>query len=211
MDAVNAWFDSSNFGVVVLLISVGAAACLFAYGLSILVAGATDPVRKRLAAVTAPVRKEEKQQALDLSWFVNPLAKYLVPKKSTERDSAQTQLIQAGYRSQQALRNFYGIKAVLAISLPVLLLIAARWAPQLSTNAIAFFAILLAFIGVRLPDYVLGHLRGAASSGYETVYPMRSICSSFALNPGSVSRRRSNASRASWSSVIPSSRKSWRS
>jgi tight adherence protein C len=160
MDAVNAWFDSSNFGVVVLLISVGAAACLFAYGLSILVAGATDPVRKRLAAVTAPVRKEEKQQALDLSWFVNPLAKYLVPKKSTERDSAQTQLIQAGYRSPQALRNFYGIKAVLAISLPVLLLIAARWAPQLSTNAIAFFAILLAFIGVRLPDYVLGHLRG---------------------------------------------------
>ena len=160
MDAVNAWFDSSNFGVVVLLISVGAAACLFAYGLSILVAGATDPVRKRLAAITAPVRKEEKQQALDLSWFVNPLAKYLVPKKSTERDSAQTQLIQAGYRSPQALRNFYGIKAVLAISLPVLLLIAARWAPQLSTNSIAFFAILLAFIGVRLPDYVLGHLRG---------------------------------------------------
>ena len=51
------------------------------------------------------------------------------------------------------------IKGVLAIALPVLLLLGARWPPQLSTNAIFFFAVLLAFVGVRLPDHVLGHLR----------------------------------------------------
>jgi len=48
---------------------------------------------------------------------------------------------------------------VLAISFPILVLIAARWAPQLSTSSIAFFAILLAFIGVRLPDYGLSYMR----------------------------------------------------
>jgi tight adherence protein C len=159
MDAVSAWFDSGGMGALVLLLSVGAAACLFAYGISLLVAGATDPVRRRLAAVTAPVRKEEKPQALDLSWFVNPLAKYLVPKSSAEQGSAQARLIQAGFRSPEALRNFYGIKAVLAMSLPIVLLVAARWVPQVSMSAIAFFAVLFSFIGVRLPDYVLGHLR----------------------------------------------------
>ena len=159
MDAVSAWFGSGGIGTVVLLLSVGAAACLFAYGLSLLVSGATDPVRRRLAAVAAPARKEDKQRPLDLGWFVKPLAKYVVPKASTERDSAQTRLIQAGFRSPEALRNFYGIKAVLAISFPILVLIAARWAPQLSTSSIAFFAILLAFIGVRLPDYGLSYMR----------------------------------------------------
>ena len=161
MDALSAWFDSGSMGAVVLLLAVGAAACLFAYGISLLVAGATDPVRRRLAGlIAAPARKDEKQQqALDLGWFVKPLAKYLVPKNSVERDSAQTRLIQAGYRSPEALRNFYGIKAVLATLFPILLLIAVRWAPQLSTTTIVFFAVLLAFIGVRLPDYALGHLR----------------------------------------------------
>jgi tight adherence protein C len=161
MDAVSAWFDSGGFGALVLLVTVGAAACLFAYGLSLLIGGATDPVRRRLASmVAATAQKAEKpQQALDLGWFVKPLAKYVLPKSSTERDSALTQLIQAGYRSPEALRNFYGIKAVLAISFPIVLLIAVRWAPQLDTTTIVFFAVLLAFIGVRLPDYALGHLR----------------------------------------------------
>src|SRR5512138_525364 len=133
MDAVSAWFDSGGMGALVLLVTVGAAACLFAYGLSLLIGGATDPVRRRLASLVAasPAQKGEKpQQALDLGWFVKPLAKYVLPKSSTERDSALTQLIQAGYRSPEALRNFYGIKAVLAISFPIVLLIAVRWAPQ---------------------------------------------------------------------------------
>jgi tight adherence protein C len=112
-----------------------------------------------LAAVTAPDSKEDAPRTLDLSWFVTPLAKYLVPTRLTERNSAQSRLIQAGFRSPEALRNFYGIKAVLAIVLSVLLLTGARWAPQLSTTTIVFFAILVAFIGVRLPDQVLGHLR----------------------------------------------------
>src|SRR5262245_23633329 len=160
MDAVSAWFGSGGMGALVLLLTVGAAACLFAYGISLLVAGATDPVRRRLASlVAAPAQKGEKQQALDAVWSVKPLAKYVVPKSSTERDSAQTRLIQAGYRSPEALRNFYGIKAMLATLFPILLLVAVRWAPQLATSTIVFCAVLLAFIGVRLPDYALGHLR----------------------------------------------------
>ena len=160
MDAIALWLDnfvsSPAFWV---LATVGGAVCLFAYGVSTLVAGATDPVRRRLSEVAAPGPQSSPSRAIDLSWFVNPLAKYLVPKSSNERDSAQTHLIQAGFRSPNALRNFYGIKAMLAIGLPILVLVASRWAPQLTTNMIIFAAALLALTGVRLPDYGLGHLR----------------------------------------------------
>ena len=160
MDAITAWLGTvvSSPAFFVLLV-VGAAVCLFAYGVSALVSGATDPVRRRLSEVTTAARPAGVPQALDLGWFVNPLAKYLVPKRSTERDTTQTHLVQAGFRSQNALRNFYGLKAILALSLPIVVLIVSRFVPQMTTNSIIFFAVLLAFTGVRLPDTVLGHLR----------------------------------------------------
>ena len=160
MDIVNSWLQTSmSTPTVVVLVAVGAAVCLFAYGISLLVSGATDPLRRRLSEVAAPAQQGPGSRTLDLGWFVNPLAKYLVPKRSAERNSAQAHLVQAGFRSQNALRNFYGVKAILAIALPILVFIASRWTPQLSTNAIIFGAVLLAFAGVRLPDHVLSHMR----------------------------------------------------
>jgi tight adherence protein C len=158
MNELQTWFSTSA-GTLVWVLAGGAVA-LFAYGCSMFVAGATDPVRRRLAAVTAPAAKEaEAARTLDLGWLVKPLAKYLVPKRSTEVNSTQSRLIQAGFRSPEALRNFYGMKAVLAAGLAVIVSIGARWVPQLSTSMIMFFAVLFAFIGVRLPDHVLSHLR----------------------------------------------------
>jgi tight adherence protein C len=159
MDTLTAWLNVSATPTVLWMLAVGGAVCLFVYGIAVLVSNATDPVRRRVTAVAAPVRQDANGRPLDLAWFVKPLAKYLVPKKSTERDSAQTRLIQAGFRSPEALRNFYGIKGVLAVALPLLFLLGSRWAPQLSTNAIFFFAVLMSFVGVRLPDQILGYLR----------------------------------------------------
>jgi tight adherence protein C len=160
MEAINSWLGASTSGpaLLVLLLAVGAAVYLFAHGISILVAGATDPVRRRLAEVTAPPQGRE-SRTFDLGWFVSPLAKYVVPKASAERDSTHTHLVQAGFRSPQALRNFYGAKAILAIAIPLALLVGARWMPELSINMIVFMAVLGAFLGVRLPDRVLEHLR----------------------------------------------------
>ena len=159
MDTLIAWLSAAATPALLWMLAVGGAVCLFAYGIAILVSNATDPVRRRVTAVAAPVRQEANGRPLDLAWFVKPLAKYLVPKKSNERDSAQTRLIQAGFRSPEALRNFYGMKGVLALTLPLLFLLGSRWAPQLSSNSILFFAVLVSFVGVRLPDQILGHLR----------------------------------------------------
>lgn len=161
MEAVNSWLSTNAVGpgLLVLLLAIGAAVYLFAYGVSLLVAGATDPVRRRLAEVTASSQQSRASRTFDLGWFVGPLAKYVVPKASAERDSTLTHLVQAGFRSPQALRNFYGIKAMLAIALPLILLVGTRWMPELSTNNIIFVVVLGAFVGVRLPDRVLEYQR----------------------------------------------------
>jgi tight adherence protein C len=142
-----------------LVVAVGAAVCLFAYGISLLISGATNPVRRRLAEVVAPVQSQGETRTLDLGWLVGPMAKYVMPKASSERDSTNARLIQAGFRSQTALRNFYGLKLILALTLPLITFVAARWFPQLSMNGIIFLLALAAFIGVQLPDRVLEHLR----------------------------------------------------
>lgn len=144
---------------VAFVLIIGAAACLLALGVSTLLSGATDPVRRRVAEATDAGRETRKHRPVDFTRFIDPVAKYVLPKRDEERESTQRRLVQAGIRSPQALRHFYGIKAALAIALPLLTLMASRWAPQLTNGTILFLVILVAFLGVRLPDVVLSKLR----------------------------------------------------
>jgi tight adherence protein C len=159
MEEVTSWLGTGTGGtdLVWLLLAIGGAVCLFAYGVSLLVAGAMDPVRRRVAEITSPLPGDPR--ALDLGWLVSPLAKFVMPKASAERDSTHTRLVQAGFRTPQSLRNFYGTKLILALGLPLVVLVASRWLPALSTNLIGFLLVLAAFIGVRLPDIALEHVR----------------------------------------------------
>ena len=161
MEQFNAWLGTvaGDTNIVWLVIAVGLAVCLFAYGVSLLVSGATDPVRRRVAEVAAPAPGTRTSSSLDLGWLVNPLAGYVVPKAAAERDSTQTRLIQAGFRAQKSLRNFYGLKLILALVLPLAVFVAARWLPNLSNFVILYGVGIAAFIGVRLPDMVLDYKR----------------------------------------------------
>jgi tight adherence protein C len=161
MEQINAWFGTAAGGsdLVWLLLAVGLAVCLFAYGVSLLVSGATDPVRRRLAEVTATTQDGRTSSTLDLGWLVNPLARYVMPKADAERNSTQARLMQAGFRAPQSLRNFYGVKIIVALALPLAVFAAARWLPSLSTYMIAYGVGIAAFIGIRLPDMVLDHQR----------------------------------------------------
>ena len=80
-----------------------------------------DPVRRRLAEVTSA--QGGASPALDLGWLVGPLASFVMPKGSAERDSTQAHLVHAGFRSPQALRNFYGLEASFSlVGLPLAVL-----------------------------------------------------------------------------------------
>ena len=161
MEAVTAWLEQANVSETMMIIVVlGTAACLLVYGISTLVSGSTDPVRKRLVAATA-VESAPTRTPLDLGKLVEPVARYVLPQKTEEQASTRLSLVQAGFRAPEALRNFYALKALLALALPLIVLGGARWLPQLEMSTIFFLVALAAFIGVSGPNYVLAKLRNA--------------------------------------------------
>lgn len=164
MDALNelsALLGTPSEGTTLLglMVAVGAAVGFLIYGVSIIVFGATDPVRRRLVAATAAGSPARPPQRLDFTRYIEPIANYVLPKKADERESTHLRLIQAGMRSPRALMHFYGLKTLLAVVLPMLVFVAVRWAPQLTQNSIIFLSIVAALFGVRFPDVVLGKLR----------------------------------------------------
>ena len=81
MEAITSWLDANAGGadLVWLLLAIGGAVCLFAYGVSLLVASATDPVRRRRRGshVGAGRRRRARSTSVGSS---APLASFVMPK-----------------------------------------------------------------------------------------------------------------------------------
>lgn len=105
-----------------------------------------SPVLKNPTTAMSPVQ----QRVMDFlassgSWALKDLSKLSVIRQ---------QLIQAGYRHPQALAVFYGLKAVLALLLPLPVLTALVIRGRLTLPAL-LMAFALAGLGFLLPNYLL--------------------------------------------------------
>ncbi len=146
------------------VIVVGLAVCLLAFGVSAIVSNATDPVRRRVAAATAAgagasSQPSDRQLPFDLQKWIKPVAKYVLPSKSEEESATRRNLIQAGFRGPNAVTQFYAAKAALALVFPVFVLFAIRFTPTIPVSQIFFAVVFAGFLGVRLPDFVVGRIR----------------------------------------------------
>jgi tight adherence protein C len=151
---------------------IGLAVALLTVGISSIVAAATDPVRRRVAAASADKGGTvSTRPAFDLGRFVDPVAKYVLPSKSEEQNRTQERLIQAGFRRQGALRQFYAIKAALALVLPVGAFIGMRFFPESSTVEVVFVVLIFAMLGVRLPDMILDKIRSNRMKRLRVAFP----------------------------------------
>jgi tight adherence protein C len=126
---------------------------LFVIGVFTVASALVHPTRRRLGEL-APAREGNRFTDRFVA-SVESVAAYILPKSDSERESTQRRLIYAGYRSQNALVIFYGIKSTLAIGLVLVTLLVTRWVPQLSTGQITFLLMLAAGIGIALPNFVL--------------------------------------------------------
>jgi len=141
------------------LVVVGFAALivfLFVMGVASLAAVRLDPARRRLSAL-APERPADRIPGAFVA-YIERAARYLLPKKTSERETTQRQLIYAGFRGNTAVTVFYGIKACLAAGLMIATVLATRWMPQLSATSLGFFVLLAAGMGIAGPNIVLRHL-----------------------------------------------------
>ena len=139
------------------LVITGATAFLFALGISFLILASLDPVRRRLNEIAIGSNGRSEFAARVLS-VIEPVNRYLLPAKGSERSKMEQKLMFAGLRSPNALPLFYALKTGLALLFLVGVLVAAAWLPNWSTPKLVFVAMLAAFIGLMLPNHVLDHL-----------------------------------------------------
>jgi tight adherence protein C len=140
-----------------IVLTVAATVFLFGLGISFLVIAATDPVRRRLAALLEK-RAHTGKFAARIAKLIEPASEYILPKNSKERGLIQRQLICAGFRSENALPLFYALKTGLALVLLLCVSLSASLLPKVSTTGLLFLAMLAAFIGMVLPNVVLSHV-----------------------------------------------------
>jgi tight adherence protein C len=161
MDTILRFFESltitGDAQHTLFLVTTGATAFLFALGISFLVLAALDPVRRRLGemAVGTQPRSELAGRVLR---FLEPVNRFLLPAKGAERTKMERRLAYAGLRSANALPLFYALKTGLALLFLLGVLTAAAWLPTWSAPKLMFFAMLAAFVGLMIPNYVLDHL-----------------------------------------------------
>ena len=127
---------------------------IFASGVSIILMGVTDPIRRRLGMVNE-AEPEKGTLALKIMTAVGPVAAFVLPKEELERNKVKRDLYRAGFHSPQALQIFYALKAVLTIALAVITLLATRFMPNLDGQSIMMYVAVAAAVGLLVPNYVL--------------------------------------------------------
>jgi tight adherence protein C len=161
METIFAFFQSLTAGSeaqsTLFVLTTGATVFLFALGIAFLVLAALDPVRRRLNAMAGDARPDS-EFAARLLQILEPVNRFLMPTKGRDRTQMERKLMYAGLRSPNALPLFYAIKTGLALGLLLAVLASSAWLPQWSAQKIIFYAMLAAFLGLVIPNYVLNHI-----------------------------------------------------
>ncbi len=127
---------------------------VFVAGISVIVFGVTNPVRRKLSFLGEGTEEEESGW-LKVTTAIGPLAVFALPKEDLERHKTQQDLYRAGFRTPQALQTFYALKAVLTILLAGAVLVGAQFSAEVTTHELMLYVASAAAIGLLLPNYVL--------------------------------------------------------
>jgi tight adherence protein C len=160
LDMVGTYTNDPGMLQVLFVVIAAGVVLLFGLGITYLVMGASDPVRRRVGDI-APSAQEQApviRTSVKLQTMLGPVSEYILPKEDIERGRIVKKLVYAGYRRPDAMQIFYTIKATLAIALPLAVLVVAQWLPKLSSQLIVLYALCGAGVGLLLPNMVLDRL-----------------------------------------------------
>jgi tight adherence protein C len=115
-----------------------------------------DPAVQRLTGLVAGTQSAEPARPRWLERFA-PLSRWLMPTGGRERSRLESMLTLAGFRGPKVLSTFFGVKVLLALSLPFIWAFAAAWLPRLSSNQILLVAFAMIFVGLVAPNRWLAH------------------------------------------------------
>jgi tight adherence protein C len=170
LDTLRSDLGNQPLTALAFVLLIAAAVFAFSLGVAALVLTVANPLRRRLDRVgqhgaVAP------SVASSLADLIRPYARYLLPKKENERSKVERTLMHAGYRSPSAMSLFFGVKAVLMISLPILVLLISPLFPRLSSNILLLIGIGAAGLGFLAPSMWLDHRAQARQRELRVGFP----------------------------------------
>jgi tight adherence protein C len=154
---INGWLLNPNSLRILFILLAGGAMLALGLGLSYVLLGSTDPVRRRLAA-NGPTAAGDGRLLLTIQTLVGPVSEWVLPKSEVERNKLTKHLTYAGFRSPIALQVFYCIKVALVLILPAIVLIVAQWFPELPTSRLLLMVGMAAGLGLIAPSSVVDRM-----------------------------------------------------
>ncbi|UYG05261.1 type II secretion system F family protein [Halomonas sp. LR3S48] len=161
MDMVAAWLDrfdtfmqdpyAMQLGFAAML---GMAVFTLLVALALLVMGLSDPLRRRLRHLEASAEMAAGQGKVDeggLVQWLAPMGEKLVPGKEEVRSRIAEELRHAGKRSPSAVSLFYGIRLLLTVVPPLLLLSLLLPFVRIPPAIVMLLIIVTAIVGYLLP------------------------------------------------------------
>ena len=150
-------------------------------GGSVLAMNRVDPLRRRMSSLPASETEAETGDLLrKLASLVTPIAAFVLPQDQLERNKVMVELVRAGHRSAFALQVFYLAKTLLIIVLPLVVLVASSWMPNVESQNVLLYAIFAAGFGMLLPNMVLSRMvkkRGRAlTHGFPDALDLLVVC-----------------------------------
>jgi tight adherence protein C len=168
--ALKAMLANEPSSAIAFIVLIGAAAFAFTLGASALGLTVTSPLRRRLARLGRPDADTGSLSAT-VADLLRPYTRFLLPKKQKELSKLNRQLVHAGYRSSNALVLFFATKALLLITLPLLVFLLSPMFPKVSSNMLLYASLGLGGLGFLLPSVWLDHRVQARQKALRVAFP----------------------------------------
>jgi tight adherence protein C len=161
VDLIRSWIANPQSQQLAFIALAAGTIFIFVLGLSYVFLGATDPIRRRIGMTAADDSEDEsagKRFLVTIQTLMGPVSHWATPQSEIERSRTTQRLTYAGFRSPSALQSYYGIRVMLAIALPVLVLFTMQWFPEVASSEIMFGALVATAVGFLGPSMVLDRL-----------------------------------------------------
>jgi len=156
---------AGNPGDQQLWITIIVSVLFFAFAISMMFffVGLMNPIRKRLRKLAKGKEEDKLKKSAELFKGVEKklgaLNDYILPKNVEESSRIRAKLMQAGFRSQNAIFLFFGIKTILAMLLPLIYFVAVTTSGIQDVKTAMYFSIVAMGFGVFFPNIVLERLK----------------------------------------------------
>jgi tight adherence protein C len=140
---------------IAIVIAAALAAIVLGMGVLYIGMGASDPIRRRLTHFEGTEDLGEGRKVFNIHTILGPITQYVVPAEEIERNATIERLTYAGYRSPNAMQVYYSIKAILTVTLPVIVYAASFWIPELDMTTFMLMLVGSATLGMFLPNFML--------------------------------------------------------